>query len=73
MGSESAAKFLIEKSCKNGGMGNANAILTDTVNINGESALHAAAYGGLQDVAASLLRRGANPNIQVYTNCKFRY
>ena len=42
-----------------------NSISIDAVNKYGETPLHASAKGRLCNVANALLRRGANPNIQV--------
>ena len=62
-GCEAAAVFLIERTSTE--IGDRTTILADVVNVNGETALHAAARGGLRSVATALLRLGANPNLQV--------
>ena len=41
-------------------------ICNSSMNVYGETPLHAAAKGKLGNVAEILLSQGANPNIQVY-------
>ena len=64
-GCEAAATFLIEKTATATATKKENLISINAVNEYGETPLHASARGGLCNVATALLRRGANPNIQV--------
>ena len=63
-GCERAVKFLID--CVSNRMDESISICNSSMNVYGETPLHAAAKGKLGNVAEILLSQGANPNIQVY-------
>ena len=63
-GCERAVKFLID--CVSSKMDKNIVICNNSMNVYGETPLHAAAKGKLGNVAKILLNQGANPNIQVF-------